>query len=484
MTESDKQKAFDSLWDTWSFVSGSDYSAQVFDLFCKSIYPVDLRYRGVIYDIVKSMGVKPSKDDPALISYYATPEKKDAGVRTKTKPGKLLRKINPWATDKEVSEFSDRYRAMFAPKLYDIIDSKGESDFIKAYTGEIVNANPSLENTDSGFEVKSLSGSCMRKRFSFTHPAAAYASGDFRIVYAIEKGTGLIGARVVVCKNNTAAPIYTNCDWATKALDDYLTEKNTNPDSNWQGLSLKKIPACGDDTAMCPYIDGYNTVEDCGDCLSIDTGGIGFGTGGYVTLVAMGWCESCEGSYPEYDITTVYNEVCVCRGCRGNYYKYSELMDEYIPYSDCVFVEATVATQDWIDNNGYVYCSASDEYREESDCIEYDGEFYAIDSSVVFYVEGKYYHEDSQEYTDAIEEQERKKKLKNLVYETIITESFNYSSKAMESFPWLIKYSPDFVKQEETKLRQNYELDDNGIPTRLPELDLGLLDITAELVQA
>lgn len=429
-------------------------------------------YGGSYFEgLCRFMGLALSKNDPNLLAYYETPEKRKEGRRNKIKPGKFIRKYLPFLTDSEVESFVQAFKAKFAPRSYDIIESEDESDFIKAYTHTITQGTSPEYLTYEGFEeVKSLSGSCMRHSFSglSKHPAAAYASGDFKIIYAQEKETGHIGARVVV-GNDSAAPIYTNCDNATKAICDYLLEQDINPDSEWDGLKLAKIP-CGGDNYLCPYLDGYSNLEDDDDSFIIGQGGIFFHTQGYVICSPMGMCEECEESIPEDDLYEVHGSVYVCSYCRSNHYTYSRLMGDYIRDDECIEIEGDVATQDWIDDSGeYVFCSSSYEYRDISDCIEYEGEYYATDSGVVYEVEGKYYHEDSPEYQEALEEKETKDRIANEAYQTIKTTTLGWVVES-NGYGGPNVYQ-GWITTKETTLRLNYELDSNGLPYRLPEFN-------------
>lgn len=436
----------------------------------------------LISDLANYMGVKPSSQMPGMISYYENPEKRIKGIRNRTKPGRFFRKFYPLATDSECENFANKFKDAYRVREYDVFESKDESAFVEAYTGKITENTSHGYGPVKGYEVKSLSGSCMRKSFgSFIHPARAYASGDFTMIYAKEKVTGLIGARVVV-GNESAAPIYTNCNHATKALADYLHEKGIEPDSDWDGLKLAKIEARdGPSDYLCPYLDGYSGVEDCGDYLSIG-GDIEFSTHGYVSIIPQEWCECCENCVDSGDMREVFGGDSVCRSCRSQHYTYSSLMGEYIRDDDSIPVNGDIATQDWIDSQDYVFCAYLEEYRDASHCIEYNGDWYAKDSCVVYEVNGKHYHEDSSEYQDALEKREESERLEREAFETVtVSSGFEWLSNA-DSYRALPTPYLAYTEQKETRLRDNYQLDSNGIPQRLPEFDFDLIDLTPELI--
>ena len=105
------------------------------------------------------------------------------------------------------------------------------------------------------------------------HPATAYASGDFEIVYTTDQD-GYIASRCVVYLNEDgdqkqAGPIYGVSEQALDIISNHLTAQNTNLDGLWDGAKLKRIPY-GSSGFIAPYLDPEpRRLADDGDHLVV-----------------------------------------------------------------------------------------------------------------------------------------------------------------------------------------------------------------------
>jgi hypothetical protein len=387
----------------------------------------------------------------------------------KAKAGKFIRKIFPFMTDSEVEKAVQNLKEQFSPLEFDIVMGNDAESFRYAYVTEHTpKRSPKFERGD--YYPKRLDCSCMRgDNFEGwkQHPAEAYAHSDLAIVYAKQKGKDYIGARVIVWPDKkTCQSIYTADDEATRVISEYL-KANGYKESGIRGAKMSKIHYRGDYYLM-PYIDGEDFVEDCEDHFVIGQGGIALcGTSGRVSVVPMAYCDDCGDMYEESELESINGE-CYCPSCRYNNLIWSDLMDSYVRRDEvCESGNGDIATSDYFESNGYVI-DYRGTYQDESECVEFDDEYYHNTDHYIKSVDGEYYHEDSDEYQTALDLKARK----DAAYQTITTIQFGWT----QSMDWncqIPKRTPHMgiVTTQERVLRDNYQLDENGIPERLPEFD-------------
>ena len=98
--------------------------------------------------------------DARLMAIYTSADELERGRRTVGKPGKLLRKIAPMATDADCAKFAEVFKDNFVTPLQGLVVKSGNKpeDFARVYTQkQAPKSDPRL-----GAEFKSLSASCMR----------------------------------------------------------------------------------------------------------------------------------------------------------------------------------------------------------------------------------------------------------------------------------------------------------------------------------
>tara|TARA_R110002167_G_scaffold9397_1_gene42935 strand:- start:243 stop:1697 length:1455 start_codon:yes stop_codon:yes gene_type:complete len=216
--------------------------------------------------------------DGRLMAIYASADDLERGRRTVGKPGKLLRKLAPMASDSDCAQFAEVFKDTFVTPLQGMVVKSGKlpEDFVRVYTQkQAPKGDPRL-----GHEFKSLAASCMRYSFDHlaAHPVSVYGSGDFEIVW-IENSKGELLARAVVATLNgrySPAPIYTNSNAASEMLQSHLAKANAaseRPDTeSWINCKMLKISSgFGGESYLGPYLDQYQAVKEsnCGEYFRI-----------------------------------------------------------------------------------------------------------------------------------------------------------------------------------------------------------------------
>lgn len=313
------------------------------------------------------------------IIIYESGQKREAGKRLALNPGKAIRRIIPTMPDRYLEKAVDEFKVKFDSAAYEIKWGETRDDFKFAYLG--INYAPTSNVRFSDWR-KSLANSCMRHDFrdeglGNIHPAEVYASGDFRMLMAIQKETGKVAARCVVRIDTSKvprpeyihAPIYTANDNAADLLESALSEvfaekagytnrqfsgarllhlkcrhgivapyqdvgpaRIDRPDSDDEYLTL-----CSNGDLHYGTTSGYirhNSCE-CHECgAECDEDSDYQDDNGYYYCEScyseeFGYCEDCEDSNRHDDMTTVYHwnsyrgrpeERSVCDCCRRNNY--------------------------------------------------------------------------------------------------------------------------------------------------------------------
>jgi hypothetical protein len=390
------------------------------------------------------------------------------------KAGKYLKKIFPWMTDARIESCVSELKAEFLPVEFELHTGKDEESFRFAYQEQHTpKRSPSFSSFGFDCYVKRLDSSCMRGYYfpkPTQHPAIVYAAGDIEIVYAKQVGKDTIGARVLTYPDKKRfSDIYTADDTATELLVNYLREKGFTS-KGIDGAKIRKIDHPGG--YLMPYLDDCEFCEDIGDYFILGDGNIRCrSTEGFIYVEPQNYCEFCEG-YTSEELTQVDSGNCVCQCCLSNDYIYSELMDSYIRQDEAYTTgNGDIATERYLDRNGYIL-DVDCEYQLESECVYYNGDYYHQSHCDVTYFEGEYYHEDSDEFKEAIEAKEKA----DIAYQVKTTTTLQWIKMEERSpTPYLA-----FVTTKERTLRDNYQINAQGEPERLPDF-LELLDITPEL---
>ena len=184
--------------------------------------------------------------------------------RIMMRSGKAIRRMFPILSDKTIENINDEYRHKFSCTSFTLKVSVEASDFKHAYQHRM---SP-VENPRTTNHRKNLGNSCLRHNFtdrqSFSrHPAEAYASGEFQIVW-VEDNDKLIAARCVVWMNPwgkpISAPAYGTTDAALDLVEGHLRDIKANrahpfqDEYDWEGAKLVRIDKC-EGEYIGPYTD-------------------------------------------------------------------------------------------------------------------------------------------------------------------------------------------------------------------------------------
>ena len=378
---------------------------------------LDYRQEGLLDEVLSALEPGESETNPDLWAYYQNLQKKalkgkdGKGVKTQIKYGALLKKLFPMATDDQISAEVESWKEAkafeSAPLEYHIATDADSFEY--AYSGDQApTLNPSLS-----WPFKSLAYSCMRHKgqeFSGTngaHPARAYASGDFAIVYATKGGK--IAARATVPYNKAhktdstkpqltgiSGPIYTATNAASAALQAFIeangaevTSDDYKAAKHWAngGYRMAKIDL-GNGRYLMPYVDLCGYAEDTEDSFVLSE------RGDIETRPTCGYtnwndksaiCDRCNERYDEDELT--YQEdsgECYCEECHSELYVYSSLESEYIRRDDSV----KLYRKGW--RGQTYYDEVSQHYADINGILCYDDEEYWL-VEYVMKIEGEYY---------------------------------------------------------------------------------------------
>lgn len=366
-------------------------------------------------DLLACFQPAPSVDDKTKMAIYESFDKYKAERRTIGKPAKMLRKILPCISETDANEFAVWWSENFTIESdkYTISESTDEADFVAAYKGnQSKTYDPYLGNDHETFGTKSLQASCMRHEFYNlpVHPVSAYATGDFKIVFARDSN-GLIAGRALVSVamagvaryQPLAGPIYTTSDTVSALISAYLVAQNCLPESNWTGSRMQRIEYMGG--YILPYVDGKRALSDCGEYLVFAKGGEidADQTSGMVNAVELTTCECCGDSFNSEDEGYYVDDTgSVCQSCLDHDFTHYD--GEYYNNRDCVevyqYTRWGIRSETMPESVAQSGCdgivmTGESEYWQLDDCVFIDslGDYYPIKSDAIFMssVDNAYY---------------------------------------------------------------------------------------------
>lgn len=322
------------------------------------------------HDRLRAFDPDVSTHDKGQLAIWSDLEKRKRGIRTSGRVHKMVRKMLPEAYVEPVGDMlREKYIKDFSGLK--VFRSQESKDFAEVYRRNIADTtNPNFNEY-----VKPLNCSCMRYPFDGmpAHPAEAYASGDFEIVWAATGRESVVHARAVVGKNGTYGPIYTTSDAATELLQKFFKKEGINRATYaaWNGLQLKLIPH--HNHYIAPYLDVEPRQMD-------SEGVLGSGkfylnsTNGYSVRDGGVRCSCCGDEVDEDDLYSVSNGD-VCDHCRENEYFYSEYDDEYYPNaegSETVYIREGIC-ETWTEaqtENHAQWCEQDGQYWISNQTVE------------------------------------------------------------------------------------------------------------------
>lgn len=432
------------------------------------VYESIINYIGWLHDALYRM--KPYQTKGGLVSCYPTILDVWKGRRVEMKPGRFFKFVYPIATDKEVESLVAELKAINMVPEFDLVVSQEESAFLDAYTTEYLPKRSPRLNNGQGYYLKRLDSSCMQGKWAADkHPAAVYASGDFWIAYTKEKKTGKIGSRVIYTAES-ASNIYSVDDHATEILVKHLQENDISKYIKFEGKRIKRIPYPGVEYGIyTPYIDGYCYLSKLDDSFMViepdnkNTGICCNETKGYTYEGVRKTCAGCgERAVCDHVVLDSYHdEVRVCDSCFDEYVFSAQLggfIDQDNAYPNPLNPEDYVTSR-WLRRNDYVQCQ-DDTWRLESEVVYvYNNGIYPFDSDEIEEFEGEWYLKNDPELIK-LKRGKGIQKIETWGFKWLM----NYRESRIAS-PYL-----EYTCEIQEVLRDNFQLNENGIAERLPEL--------------
>ena len=362
---------------------------------------------------LRAFGPRRSEKFVGKITLWQSQKNRDDDRLTAMKPARAIKLMFPELDHKSLITISDAYLQEFAPRDLTLHTSKDADEFAFAYSGE----QSPTENVRTTPGRKSMACSCMRYEFDHlsAHPATAYASGDFTIIYTTDQNN-LVASRCVVYykegQPRQAGPVYGVSEQAIDMIEEYLHKLKVTLYENgacWIGARLQRIEEEGG--FLAPYLDlTPQSLTDTGDYLEVHRRGEidasqynGILGGHYTSCHECGehlseddyyyseynnnhYCESCfydEHLYCDYWQETVHqDETIVCWRVGYNGQHESVRVYERIVHDGDVFVECSDNEYWHIDDA--VFCESQQEFISPDDIGDYftsdwDGELYPDD---------------------------------------------------------------------------------------------------------
>nr|DAU76377.1 MAG TPA: Putative zinc ribbon domain [Caudoviricetes sp.] len=376
------------MWSDFSYQERSTRYYETADFFGRRAYISDFMcFLMALYDPMVS------KEHPDQIAIYANKRDYDREPKKRTtlKPHRFIRKVMPWLTEAEVEKYGDLIRESH------IVDTTGFtlkcSDSAKAFCRAYSHQQAPYQNPHTTRSRKSLASSCMRyseedKELPY-HPAEAYASGDFWMVY-LEDAQGRIAGRCVVRKDPCCAgPVYGVNEQAIDMIEEYIEKElegslNAFTSDQWEGARLKALPHRGG--YLAPYLDcypqrldsrqddGFLVISHHGDIEADNYNGVLYSGGRYS-------CECCGENLDGDDVYSPPHGDTYCSDCFHDRYFTSDRSGGVFSRDDLVRVNvgspwSSTATyeEDWSQDeaeNYATYCEGPEEWFQD-DLVTYD----------------------------------------------------------------------------------------------------------------
>ena len=333
-----------------------------------------------------AFGPRRSEKFHPKISVWQSLENRDNDRVTAMKPARAFSLMFPELDHKTIIQINDEYLQEFAPREFTIHVSKEAEHFKDAYAGK---QSPN-ENIDTTPYRKHLAHSCMRYDFDHLpmHPAEAYASGDFTIVYALDQND-LVAGRCVVHTNKMqkkivppqAGPIYGVSEQAIDCIQERLESMGADMTHNasWVGAKLRRVEYDGG--FIGPYLDlTPQSLDDMGDHLvvtsrgEIDASQYNGVLGGHHTS-----CCQCNENLSEDEYWySEYTSEHYCESCYYDEHVYCDYYGETVHQDQTIVCwrvgyggqHETVSVYEGIINDGdtFIMCT-DDEYWHVDDVV-------------------------------------------------------------------------------------------------------------------
>jgi len=345
----------------------------------------------------RTLGVRRSERFHPKITLWLSQEHRDTDRKTAMKPTRAFGVLFPELDHKQLMQINDLYLQEFAPREFTVHVSQEVDDFRRAYAGN----QSATENIGTTRTRKHSAHSCMRYDFDHLpcHPATAYASGDFSIVFVTDQN-GDIAGRCVVCTNSDsdrpqAGPIYGVSEQAIECIEQRLDTMGAEfgDDFSWVGARLKRI-SYGYDGFIGPYLDlTPQSLEDTGEHLVVSPNGA-IDASVYSGLLNEHYatCYGCDSGLCEDDTYhSEHNGNCYCECCYYEEHIFCEYAEEDVHKDDTYTCwrlshsgrhESLLVSQNEVECGEYFIMCSDGEYWHIDDVqySEYDDEWISPDT--------------------------------------------------------------------------------------------------------
>jgi len=373
-------------WGVWAHLSMWDMPDRRFQLWLEKKFihllagshdsnTCKIRHRLCVF------GPRRSEKFHPKISVWQSLEHRDNDRVTAMKPARAFALMFPELDHKAIIQLNDEYLHEFAPRDFTVRVSKEADEFKRAYAGE---QSPN-ENIDTTPFRKHLAHSCMRYDFDNLpmHPAEAYASGDFTIVYATDQNDLVAGRCVVYTANQPpyAGPVYGVSEQAIDCIEERLAfmGASTGHDAAWIGAKLRRVEYDGG--YIGPYLDltpqsladmgEYLEVNRCGEIDASQYNGV---LGDHHTTC----CQCSERLSEDEYWYSEYTSEHYCESCYYDEHVYCDYLDETVHQDQTITCwrvgyggqHESVQVYEGIVNDGDVFIECTDnEYWHIDDIV-------------------------------------------------------------------------------------------------------------------
>jgi len=334
---------------------------------------------------LRAFNARRSKQYKGKITVYQSHKDRDDGREVAMKPGRAFGLMFPELEHKVIIQLTDEFLQRFAPRTFTIHTASDAESFKLAYAG----VQSETENIHTSCWRKHLAHSCMRYDFEHLpmHPAEAYASGDFDIVYVTDED-GLIGGRCVVYKKHDSgfpqpSPVYGVSEQAIDMIINHLETIGAVKFGSSCWIGAKLVRRDYKDGYIAPYIDlSPQSLEesDCGKYLVVSNYGE-IDASQYSGLLGSAYthCESCGCGVSEDEYYySEYNDQHYCPDCYHDDHYYCDWAGESVHHNETGTAffwrndrrcEETVAQ--WVLEDGTNFVMCSDHEYWHVDCAHY-----------------------------------------------------------------------------------------------------------------
>lgn len=261
-------------------------------------------FKGSIGELEHYAHVSTERD--GMVAFTETPTKGMADTQTRMKPGTYLQRF-----------YSDKLSADEIQSLAREFAGRFEDNILLFATtaDEIEHVYTHGPNSCMSHGLRDYSSSI--------HPTRVYAAGDLAIAYT--KRADNIVARVLCWpERKTYGRVYGDSDRLIPLLDVAGFKSGS-----LRGAKLLRIEA-GGGQLVCPYIDTYYSIDDCGDYLRIGGDIPAESTSGLIDLEDGEYCPSCETNCdPDSFVYIEDVEESWCESCAVNAFRCARTGNRY-----------------------------------------------------------------------------------------------------------------------------------------------------------